>query len=42
MAQGRIEAQIAERMPLKRAAEALRLAESGKVSGKVILIPNLD
>jgi synaptic vesicle membrane protein VAT-1 len=42
LAQGRIQAQIAQRLPLTRAAEALRLAESGKVSGKVVLIPNLE
>jgi synaptic vesicle membrane protein VAT-1 len=42
LAQGRIQAQIARRLPLKRAAEALRLAESGTISGKVVLIPDLD
>ena len=42
LAQGRIQAQIACRLPIKRAAEALRLAESGKVSGKVVLVPDLD
>jgi synaptic vesicle membrane protein VAT-1 len=42
LARGRIEAQVARRLPLKQAAEALRLAESGTISGKVILIPDLD
>jgi NADPH:quinone reductase-like Zn-dependent oxidoreductase len=42
LAQGRIQAQIARRLPLKRAAEAMRLAESGTVSGKVVLVPDLD
>ncbi|MEO3925635.1 medium chain dehydrogenase/reductase family protein [Micromonosporaceae bacterium B7E4] len=39
MAQGHLTAQIAARFPLARAADALRLAESGTVTGKVILIP---
>ncbi|MGI5232790.1 medium chain dehydrogenase/reductase family protein [Actinoallomurus sp. CA-142502] len=37
MADGHITAQIAARFPLARAADALRLAESGTVTGKVIL-----
>ncbi|MBA3947346.1 MAG: zinc-binding dehydrogenase [Herpetosiphonaceae bacterium] len=41
LAQGRIQAQIARRLPLERAAEALRLAKSGTVSGKVVLVPGL-
>jgi len=41
LAQGRIQAQIAQRLPLKRAAEGMRLAESGTASGKVVLIPDL-
>jgi NADPH:quinone reductase-like Zn-dependent oxidoreductase len=36
---GDISAPIAARLPLARAAEALRLAESGTVSGKIILTP---
>jgi synaptic vesicle membrane protein VAT-1 len=42
LAQGRIQAQVARRLPLTRAAEALRLAESGTISGKVVLVPGLD
>ena len=41
LAQGRIQAQIACRLPLERAAEGLRLAESGTVAGKVVLVPGL-
>ncbi|MDH6112929.1 NADPH:quinone reductase-like Zn-dependent oxidoreductase [Kitasatospora sp. MAP12-15] len=36
---GEITARIAARLPLAQAAEALRLAESGTVSGKIVLIP---
>ncbi|MFD5404673.1 medium chain dehydrogenase/reductase family protein [Streptomyces griseorubiginosus] len=36
---GEISAQIAARLPLTRAADALRLAESGTVVGKVVLTP---
>ena len=36
---GDIDAPIAARMPLARVAEAMRLAESGTVAGKVILTP---
>jgi synaptic vesicle membrane protein VAT-1 len=32
-------AQVAARLPLDRAAEGLRLAESGTVAGKVVLLP---
>lgn len=39
LAQGRIQAQVARALPLERAAEALRLAESGAVVGKVVLLP---
>jgi NADPH:quinone reductase-like Zn-dependent oxidoreductase len=39
MAEGHVTAQIAARFPLTRAADALRLAESGTVTGKVVLIP---
>ncbi|MFE9680327.1 medium chain dehydrogenase/reductase family protein [Streptomyces sp. NPDC002701] len=36
---GDVTAQIAARLPLARAAEALRLAESGTVAGKIVLNP---
>ncbi|MFC8364724.1 medium chain dehydrogenase/reductase family protein [Streptomyces griseorubiginosus] len=36
---GEISAQVAARLPLAQAAEALRLAESGTVVGKVVLTP---
>ncbi|MFI0540638.1 NADPH:quinone reductase-like Zn-dependent oxidoreductase [Streptomyces canus] len=36
---GEVTAHIAARLPLARAAEALRLAESGTVTGKVVLNP---
>ncbi|MEV5432359.1 medium chain dehydrogenase/reductase family protein [Streptomyces sp. NPDC052701] len=36
---GEVTAQIAARLPLVRAAEALRLAESGAATGKVVLHP---
>ncbi|MEV7551506.1 medium chain dehydrogenase/reductase family protein [Amycolatopsis sp. NPDC089917] len=36
---GAITAQVAARLPLSRVAEALRLAESGTVAGKVVLTP---
>ncbi|HEY3631877.1 MAG TPA: zinc-binding dehydrogenase, partial [Jatrophihabitantaceae bacterium] len=39
MAQGDISAQIATRLPLGQAAEALRLAESGTIAGKIVLVP---
>ena len=39
MAEGHITAQIAARFPLASAADALRLAESGTVAGKVVLNP---
>jgi synaptic vesicle membrane protein VAT-1 len=39
MADGRINAQIAARYPLAQAADALRLAESRTIAGKVILTP---
>ncbi len=41
LAQGRIQAQIARQLPLEQAAEAMRLAESGTISGKVVLVPGL-
>ncbi|MBY8878615.1 medium chain dehydrogenase/reductase family protein [Actinacidiphila acidipaludis] len=39
LSRGDVTAQIAARLPLARAAEALRLAESGTVAGKVVLTP---
>ncbi|MFB9832546.1 medium chain dehydrogenase/reductase family protein [Actinoallomurus acaciae] len=39
MADGHITAQVADRFPLAQAADALRLAESKTVTGKVILTP---
>jgi NADPH:quinone reductase-like Zn-dependent oxidoreductase len=39
MAEGRITAQVAARFPLDRAADAMRLAESGTVAGKVVITP---
>jgi len=39
MAQGDISAQVAARFPLAQAAEALRLAESKTVAGKIVLVP---
>lgn len=39
---GEVSAHIAARLPLTRAAEALRLAESGTVTGKVVLVPDGD
>ena len=41
LAQGRIHAQVARRLPLERAAEAMYLAESGTVTGKVVLVPGM-
>ncbi|WP_086843352.1 medium chain dehydrogenase/reductase family protein [Amycolatopsis kentuckyensis] len=38
-AQGRLQAQVAARIPLTEAAKALALAESGTVTGKVVLVP---
>ncbi|WP_433061358.1 medium chain dehydrogenase/reductase family protein [Dactylosporangium sp. CS-033363] len=39
LAAGSLKAQVAARIPLTDAAEAVRLAESGTVAGKVVLIP---
>jgi len=39
LAAGALTAQVAARIPLPRAAEAMRLAESGTVAGKVVLVP---
>jgi NADPH:quinone reductase-like Zn-dependent oxidoreductase len=36
---GEVNAQIAAQLPLARVADALRLAESGTVAGKVVLTP---
>jgi NADPH:quinone reductase-like Zn-dependent oxidoreductase len=41
LAEGKIEARVARRLPLERASEALGLLASGKVSGKVVLVPGL-
>ncbi len=41
LAEGKIEARIDRRLSLERAAEALGLLASGKVSGKVVLVPGL-
>ena len=41
LAKGRIHAQVARRMPLEQAAEAMRLAESGTIVGKVVLVPGM-
>jgi NADPH:quinone reductase-like Zn-dependent oxidoreductase len=38
LAEGRLTAQVAAEFPLEQAAEALRLAESGTVFGKVVLL----
>jgi hypothetical protein len=37
LAAGRLTAQVAAEFPLERAAEAMRLAESGTVAGKIVL-----
>ncbi|MFD3700410.1 medium chain dehydrogenase/reductase family protein [Streptomyces sp. NPDC058646] len=39
MRRGEITARIAAELPLSRAAEAMRLAESGTVGGKIVLTP---
>jgi NADPH:quinone reductase-like Zn-dependent oxidoreductase len=39
MAEGHITAQVAAEFPLDHAADALRLAESGTVAGKIVLLP---
>ncbi|MEU4742329.1 medium chain dehydrogenase/reductase family protein [Actinosynnema sp. NPDC023658] len=39
LADGSLRPQVAARVPLERAADALRLAESGTVTGKVVLVP---
>jgi NADPH:quinone reductase-like Zn-dependent oxidoreductase len=40
LAEGKIQAHIARTLPLQQASEALRLLDSGEVSGKVVLIPS--
>lgn len=42
LAAGKIEARVAKRLPLEKAPEALGLLASGKVSGKVVLVPGLE
>lgn len=39
LARGELVAQVAARVPLDEAARAVRLAESGTVAGKVVLVP---
>ena len=39
LGRGEITTTVAARLPLTQAAEALRLAESGTVSGKIVLVP---
>jgi NADPH2:quinone reductase len=39
LAKGEIRAQIARAFPLTEAADALRYAESGDITGKVVLLP---
>jgi NADPH:quinone reductase-like Zn-dependent oxidoreductase len=39
LAAGRLTAQVAARLPLTSVAEAMRLAESGTVTGKIVLTP---
>jgi len=41
LAEGKIEARVARRMPLESASEALGLLVSGEVSGKIVLVPGL-
>ena len=42
LSEGKIEARVAERLPLDQADEALDLLASGKASGKVVLVPGLE
>jgi NADPH:quinone reductase-like Zn-dependent oxidoreductase len=39
VAAGQLQPQVAARIPLDRAAEAMELAESRTVVGKVVLVP---
>ncbi|WP_338769721.1 medium chain dehydrogenase/reductase family protein [Nocardia vulneris] len=41
-AQGTLRAQVAARFPLTEAARAMELAESGTVTGKVVLVPDVQ
>lgn len=41
LARGEITTKIAARLPLTEVARAVRLAESGTVAGKVVLLPQL-
>ncbi len=41
LAEGEIDARVARRLPLEEATEALGLLASGKVNGKVVLVPSL-
>jgi NADPH2:quinone reductase len=40
LAQGEITAQVAAEYPLSRAAEALRRAEEGGITGKIVIVPD--
>jgi NADPH:quinone reductase-like Zn-dependent oxidoreductase len=40
LAEGKIDAHVARRVPLEKASEALGLLASGKASGKVVLVPH--
>ncbi|WP_405164126.1 medium chain dehydrogenase/reductase family protein [Nocardia sp. NBC_01499] len=40
LADGTLRAQVAARIPLSQAAQALELAESGTVTGKVVIVPD--
>ncbi|WP_331766248.1 medium chain dehydrogenase/reductase family protein [Embleya sp. NBC_00896] len=42
LADGAITAQVAARIPLSRAGDAMELAESGTVTGKVVLVPDSE
>lgn len=42
LAEGTIDARIARRLPLERAAEGLGLVASGKVTGKIVLVPGME
>jgi NADPH:quinone reductase-like Zn-dependent oxidoreductase len=42
LAEGKIEAYVAQRILLEKASEALGLLASGKASGKVVLVPDLE
>src|SRR3712207_8109931 len=42
LAEGKIDARVAKRLSLERATEALGLLDTGKVLGKVVLLPGLE